>query len=85
MLEGCSAILLVPCAIHFARCAIGIAQSAIHVPDFPTNSGKGGTGPQKSLTFAEYMGKCVRIFTQIMVIFRIEVMLCQIKGIKKPI
>lgn len=48
-------------------------------------SGKGGTGPEQTMTFVEYLAKCVTIFTQLMVMLRIEILLCHIKGVKKPI
>jgi hypothetical protein len=48
-------------------------------------SGKGGTGPEQTMPFVEYLAKCVAIFTQLMALLRMEILLCHIKGIKKPI
>jgi hypothetical protein len=37
-------------------------------------SGKGGTGPEQSMPYADYLDRCCRIFLQVVALFRLELM-----------
>jgi len=48
-------------------------------------TGKDGTGPEKVLTYTEYLQKCVRIFLQAMILLRAELIICNQFGIRYPV
>jgi hypothetical protein len=48
-------------------------------------AGKGGTGDEQSMTYVEYLSRCVRIFLQILTLLRIELLLCNQLGWSAPI
>jgi hypothetical protein len=41
-------------------------------------AGKGGTGDEQSMAYAEYLTRCVRLFLQILTVLRMELMLCHL-------
>lgn len=43
--------------------------------------GKGGTGPEHRITYANYLERCVRLFLQAMTLLRIELLISKSKGI----
>ncbi|MGO6685828.1 hypothetical protein [Rhizobium leguminosarum] len=49
-------------------------------------SGKGGQGQTQQIGFAKYLARCDRIFMQMIVLFRLEIMMCQVAaGLTRPI
>lgn len=49
-------------------------------------SGKGGQGQTQEIGFAKYLARCDRIFMQMIVLFRLEIMICQVtSGLTRPI
>lgn len=48
-------------------------------------SGKGGTGPERTISYAAYLECCVRLFLQTMTLFRIELVVATNLGINRPI
>jgi hypothetical protein len=48
-------------------------------------AGKGGTGHEQSLTYVDYLSRCVRLFLQIVALLRIELILCKQLGWSPPI
>lgn len=49
------------------------------------NLGKGGTGELREISYAEYLAKCSRMHHQIILILRLELLICQAVGIAPPI
>lgn len=47
-------------------------------------AGKGGIGPENSISYAKYLERCVRIFLQTMTLLRIELMFCREFGNEVP-
>jgi hypothetical protein len=47
--------------------------------------GKGGAGGEKKITYAEYLTRCARLHHQIIVLLRVELILCQWAGLKYPV
>jgi hypothetical protein len=47
-------------------------------------SGKGGTGPEQQLSYSRYLARSTQLFLQLMVLFRIEILLCQVTKSKMP-
>ncbi len=41
-------------------------------------SGKGGQGQTQEIGFAKYLARCDRIFLQMLALFRLEIMMCQV-------
>ena len=57
-------------------------------PDSQTISyraGKGGTGDEQSMAYAEYLSRCARLFLQILTVLRMELILCNQLGWSPPI
>ena len=57
-------------------------------PDSQTISyraGKGGTGDERSMAYAEYLSRCSRLFLQILTVLRMELILCNQLGWSPPI
>jgi hypothetical protein len=48
-------------------------------------SGKGGTGNERTISYANYLEKCVRLFLQAMTLFRIELLVATSLGVRRPI
>lgn len=48
-------------------------------------SGRGGTGPEKTLGYAAYLARCTRLFLQIMTLLRAEILMCYAAGKRMPI
>jgi hypothetical protein len=48
-------------------------------------AGKGGTGVELQISYREYLVRSTRLFLQSMVLFRIELLMCQATGARKPI
>lgn len=48
-------------------------------------SGKGGMGAKRSISYATYLERCVRLFLQAMTLFRIELVVATSLGIRRPI
>src|SRR6516162_3475158 len=48
-------------------------------------SGKGGTGPEQSISYADYLVRCVRSFLQTMTLLRIELMVATWLEVRYPI
>jgi hypothetical protein len=48
-------------------------------------AGKGGSGDEHSMAYAEYLSRCVRIFLQILTLLRIELILSRQLGWSSPI
>ncbi len=48
-------------------------------------AGKGGTGSEHSMAYAEYLSRCVRLFLQILTVLRMELILCNQLGWSSPI
>jgi len=46
---------------------------------------KGGTGQERSISYANYLERCVRLFLQTMTLFRIELAVATSLGIRRPI
>jgi hypothetical protein len=47
--------------------------------------GKGGTGPEETITYSRYLEKCVRLFLQAMTLYRVELILCKKLNIPYPL
>lgn len=47
--------------------------------------GKGGTGAEHRISYANYLARCVRLFLQAMTLLRIELLISTSKGILRPI
>lgn len=47
-------------------------------------AGKGGTGPEQQLAYSQYLARSSQLFLQLMVIFRIEIILCHLTKTKMP-
>jgi len=47
--------------------------------------GKGGQGAEQSISYAEYLGRCVTMFMQIMTLLRIELVICSTQNIPCPL
>jgi hypothetical protein len=48
-------------------------------------SGRGGTGPEQPISYANYLERCVRIFLQAMTLFRIELAVATSLAVRRPI
>ena len=48
-------------------------------------SGKGSTGPEQSISYADYLVRCVKIFLQTMTLFRIELLIANLLEVRHPI
>lgn len=48
-------------------------------------SGKGGQGPARTMTYTEYLTRCVRIMEEILMIMRIELLFSSMFGTKPPL
>lgn len=48
-------------------------------------SGKGGTGPKKTLGYAIYLARCTRLFLQAMTLLRAEILMCYAAGKRAPL
>lgn len=48
-------------------------------------SGKGGTGPEKTLGYAAYLARCTRLFLQAMTLLRAEILMCHAAGKRTPL
>jgi hypothetical protein len=49
------------------------------------HSGKGGLGQVQEIGYANYLVRCDRLFLQIMTLLRMEIMMCQISGLRMPL
>jgi hypothetical protein len=48
-------------------------------------AGKGGTGPEQTMSYADYLVRCVRIFLQTMTLLRMELIISDQLKIRPPI
>jgi hypothetical protein len=48
-------------------------------------SGKGGTGPERRISYADYLVRCVRIFLQTMTLLRAELIVAAWLKVRHPI
>jgi hypothetical protein len=48
-------------------------------------SGKGGTGPEQQMSYANYLERCVRLFLQTMTLFRIELVVSHWLEVRLPL
>jgi hypothetical protein len=48
-------------------------------------TGKGGTGPEQSIPYANYLERCVRIFLQTMTLLRVELVVATYLEVRHPI
>lgn len=48
-------------------------------------TGKGGTGPERSIPYANYLERCVRIFLQTMTLLRVELVAATYLEVRHPI
>jgi hypothetical protein len=48
-------------------------------------SGKGGTGAEQRMSYADYLVRCVRLFLQTMTVFRIELLVATTLRVRRPI
>ena len=48
-------------------------------------TGKGGTGEEQRISYADYLVRCVRIFLHAMTLFRIELLIATSLGVRHPI
>ena len=49
------------------------------------HSGKGGTGPAQQISYSAYLERCVRLFLQILALFRVEALLSRQFGTRTPL
>jgi hypothetical protein len=67
-------------ASHHGSLAFDQAEQTIRY-----RSGKGGTGPERSISYAEYLLRCVRIFLQVMTLLRVELIVSTYLKVRHPI
>lgn len=48
-------------------------------------AGKGGTGPEQQISYVDYLRRSTALFLQMMVLFRIELLMCQVTGARTPV
>jgi hypothetical protein len=48
-------------------------------------AGKGGTGPERTISYSGYLERCVRLFLQAMTLLRLELMISNVMGTKYPV
>jgi len=48
-------------------------------------SGKGGTGPERTISYATYLERSVRLFLQAITLFRMELAVATSLGVRRPI
>lgn len=48
-------------------------------------AGKGGTGPEHTISYVDYLVRSTRLFLQLVTLLRVEILMCQIAGARKPI
>ncbi len=65
---------------HHGRLAFDSAAQLVRY-----RAGKGGTGPEQTLSYTEYLQRCVRIFLQAMTLLRGELIICDQFGIRHPV
>lgn len=67
-------------ASHHGRLAFESAAQLVRY-----RVGKGRTGPEQTLSYTEYLQRCVRIFLQAMTLLRAELIICNQFGIRHPV
>ena len=67
-------------ASHHGSLAFDLASQTIRF-----RSGKGGTRPERWISYADYLTRCVQIFLQTMTLLRVELVVATSLGVTHPI
>jgi hypothetical protein len=60
-----------------------VLDKSTHVIHF--RNGKGGTGPERRISYSAYLERCVRLFLQTMTLLRLELMISNQMGTRYPV